>query len=165
MQRTHSRRSTQPEMPQVPRDGPSALRRVASRDVGRNADVRGALLEGQLCGKSRPDAFAANIATTHRSKQRPSCGSAAQFPQTGRSLSAKWPISNPAVRCARVQCLRCGTKPSFAAQRHLKAGGTSALRKILKNACNRACARIRLQNLITEVTHALNGGRVWLKKR
>jgi hypothetical protein len=71
----------------------------------------------------------------------------------------------PAVRCARVQCLRCGTKPSFAAQRHFKAGGTSALRKIPKNACNRACARIRLQNLITEVTHALNGGRVWLKKR
>jgi len=39
-------------MPLVQRDGFSALRRVVSGDLGRNAVVRGALLEGQLCGEA-----------------------------------------------------------------------------------------------------------------
>ena len=57
MQCTHSRRATQPEMPLVQRDGSSALRRVVSGDLGRNASFAALCLKGssaeRLCENYR----------------------------------------------------------------------------------------------------------------
>jgi len=76
-------------------------------DTGRDrSEVRG--VYGRVAGQTglmrlRRRSWPRHTAQTHRF-----CGSAAKNHQTGHLQHAKSTKSKPAIRCARVQCLRCG---------------------------------------------------------